>query len=226
MWQPGSEGRSWENGYIYSMAESLHCSPETITTLLNGYIPIQNKKFKKDEYIIKKLWSVMALLWPWSQKDLSFISSTSTYSLHGHGLEITSLSRAVSPSSNCSSKLILEGLLGDWMGKRRYWGWRKAWHTLLMLGFTNSNYSSHPRSGHVILNTTLNCWFHILWGIGKIYNMSGKGYLETRFEKAVVLWVWTPKVWVLPVLPLPSSVILGKAQLTCGLDPTCKVMEG
>ena len=29
------------------MAESLHCSPETITTLLTGYTPIQNKKFKK-----------------------------------------------------------------------------------------------------------------------------------------------------------------------------------
>ena len=28
------------------MAESLHCSPETTTTLLIGYTPIQNKKFK------------------------------------------------------------------------------------------------------------------------------------------------------------------------------------
>ena len=27
------------------IAESLHCSPETITTLLIGYTPIQNKKF-------------------------------------------------------------------------------------------------------------------------------------------------------------------------------------
>ena len=31
--------------HIY-MAKSLHCSPETITTLLIGYTPIQNKKFK------------------------------------------------------------------------------------------------------------------------------------------------------------------------------------
>ena len=31
------------------MAESLCCSPETITTLLISYIPIQNKKFKKKE---------------------------------------------------------------------------------------------------------------------------------------------------------------------------------
>ena len=29
------------------MAESLHCPHETITTLLIGYIPIQNNKFKK-----------------------------------------------------------------------------------------------------------------------------------------------------------------------------------
>ena len=29
------------------MAESLLCSPETITTLLIKYTPIQNKKFKK-----------------------------------------------------------------------------------------------------------------------------------------------------------------------------------
>ena len=28
------------------LAESLHCSPETTTTLLVGYTPIQNKKFK------------------------------------------------------------------------------------------------------------------------------------------------------------------------------------
>ena len=27
------------------MAESLHCLPETITTLLISYTPIQNKKF-------------------------------------------------------------------------------------------------------------------------------------------------------------------------------------
>ena len=29
------------------MAESLRCSPETVTTLLIGYTPIQNKKVKK-----------------------------------------------------------------------------------------------------------------------------------------------------------------------------------
>ena len=69
MWQPGWEG-IWGRGfagewiyiyiYIYVcvcvcvciyiciyMAESLHCSSETIKTLVIGYIPIQNKKFKK-----------------------------------------------------------------------------------------------------------------------------------------------------------------------------------
>ena len=32
------------------MAESLRCSPETITTLLIGYTPIQNKKVKKQPF--------------------------------------------------------------------------------------------------------------------------------------------------------------------------------
>ena len=33
-------------GMCTCMAESLCCPPETTTTLLIGYIPIQNKKFK------------------------------------------------------------------------------------------------------------------------------------------------------------------------------------
>ena len=37
------------------MAESLVCSPETITTLLIGYIPIQNKKFFKKKKRIAKM---------------------------------------------------------------------------------------------------------------------------------------------------------------------------
>ena len=37
-----------------SKAESLHCSPETITTLLIGYTPMQNKKLKKK----KKNWDL------------------------------------------------------------------------------------------------------------------------------------------------------------------------
>ena len=48
VWQPGWEG-SWggrmDTG-IY-MAEALCCSPETITTLLISFIPIQSKMFKK-----------------------------------------------------------------------------------------------------------------------------------------------------------------------------------
>ena len=43
MWQPGCEGSLGEMDTC--MAESLHCSPETITTLLISYTPIQNKKF-------------------------------------------------------------------------------------------------------------------------------------------------------------------------------------
>ena len=33
------------------MAESLHCSPQTITMLLISYTPIQNKKFRKKVYM-------------------------------------------------------------------------------------------------------------------------------------------------------------------------------
>ena len=36
----------WIHVYV-CMAESLCCSPETITTLLIGYTPIQHKKLKK-----------------------------------------------------------------------------------------------------------------------------------------------------------------------------------
>ena len=50
MWQLGWEG-VW-GAWIHVMdmcicvAESPHCSPETITTLLIGYTPRQNQKFK------------------------------------------------------------------------------------------------------------------------------------------------------------------------------------
>ena len=32
------------------MAESLHCSPEAVTSLLIGYTPIQNTKLEKKEH--------------------------------------------------------------------------------------------------------------------------------------------------------------------------------
>ena len=48
MWHPGWYGGDGGGGgkmdtYVY-MAEFLHCSPETITTLLMCYTLIQNKK--------------------------------------------------------------------------------------------------------------------------------------------------------------------------------------
>ena len=45
------EGVWGEMDTCICMAESLRCSPETITTLLIDYTPIQNKKLKK-----KKMW--------------------------------------------------------------------------------------------------------------------------------------------------------------------------
>ena len=46
----GCEGvASLKHGLCLCMTESLCCSPETITTLLISYTPIQNKKFFKKE---------------------------------------------------------------------------------------------------------------------------------------------------------------------------------
>ena len=45
MWQPGWQGNLGEHGY--HTAESLHCSHETITTLLISYTLLQNRKFNK-----------------------------------------------------------------------------------------------------------------------------------------------------------------------------------
>ena len=45
-------GGEWTHGYC--MAESLWCPPETITTLLIGWTPIQNKKLNKIEGKKKK----------------------------------------------------------------------------------------------------------------------------------------------------------------------------
>ena len=41
------------------VAESIHCSPETVTTLLIGYTPVQNKKFK--EVSVKSIWCNVSL---------------------------------------------------------------------------------------------------------------------------------------------------------------------
>ena len=43
MWQPGRKWDLGENGYMYV----YDWAPKTITTLLTGYTPIQNKKLKK-----------------------------------------------------------------------------------------------------------------------------------------------------------------------------------
>ena len=43
---PGWEGSLGRMDTCIRMAESLRCSPETTTTLLIGYISIQNERFK------------------------------------------------------------------------------------------------------------------------------------------------------------------------------------
>ena len=47
IWQPGRKWGLIENASCICMAESLCCSPETITMLLTGYAPMQDKKFKR-----------------------------------------------------------------------------------------------------------------------------------------------------------------------------------
>ena len=48
MWQPQREGNLGGMDTCMCMSESLHCQPETVTTLLIGSTPIQNKKLKKN----------------------------------------------------------------------------------------------------------------------------------------------------------------------------------
>ena len=49
MWQPGWQWGLGENGYMYMLADSLYCSPETITALLIGYNPqYEIKRFEKN----------------------------------------------------------------------------------------------------------------------------------------------------------------------------------
>ena len=46
-WIAGRLGKEGIYVYIFThAAESLHYSPETTTTLLTGYTPVQNKEFK------------------------------------------------------------------------------------------------------------------------------------------------------------------------------------
>ena len=56
-WMRGSLG---ENEYMYKcMAESLHCSPETITILLMRYTPVKNKKFKLKKKKLSKNYDIV-----------------------------------------------------------------------------------------------------------------------------------------------------------------------
>ena len=47
MWQPGWEGVWGRKDTCVCMSESLPHTPETVTTLLIDYMPIENKKFFK-----------------------------------------------------------------------------------------------------------------------------------------------------------------------------------
>ena len=49
MWQPAWERSLGENGYMCMYDSILYCPSKTITTLLIGYTPIQNKKLIKNK---------------------------------------------------------------------------------------------------------------------------------------------------------------------------------
>ena len=49
MWQPGWERSLGEKDTCICMAEYLCCAPETTTTVLIIYTPIQNQKLKKEK---------------------------------------------------------------------------------------------------------------------------------------------------------------------------------
>ena len=49
MCQPRWEGGLGEKGYTYTYVNSLRCLPETTTTLLIGYAPIQNVMVLKNK---------------------------------------------------------------------------------------------------------------------------------------------------------------------------------
>ena len=54
MWQPGWEGSWGRVDTCMCMAESFDGLRETVTTLLTGYTPVQNKKLKKNESMHKE----------------------------------------------------------------------------------------------------------------------------------------------------------------------------
>ena len=53
------EGRGTWGRMDTCVAESLHCPPDTITTLLISYTPIQNKNLKKKKPSSKNLQSML-----------------------------------------------------------------------------------------------------------------------------------------------------------------------
>ena len=54
-WMGGDFGGEWIHVYV---AESLPCSPETVTTLLIGCTPIYSKKLKKKKQVKGKKWNI------------------------------------------------------------------------------------------------------------------------------------------------------------------------
>ena len=119
MWQPGWEGSWGRMDPCICMAESLHCSPETITTWFIGYTPIQNvfdvkKKLNKKEdgnwylpFFTKECAILLSYPAPPSPSKTVHRSGTSHSSLGGPGLGVSTPagSRLQSPCSQGPSHL-------------------------------------------------------------------------------------------------------------------------
>ena len=57
------------------MAESLHCSPKTITVLLSGYPPVQNKRL----CLKKKMWYMHTVGYYSATKNNELMPFTATW---------------------------------------------------------------------------------------------------------------------------------------------------
>ena len=99
------------------MAESLHCSPETITTLLISYSPIQNKKFCFVLFFLKNKKRSSLKMWLncWSSvQSLSRVRLFATPGVHSNSCPSSqwchpAISSSVVPFSYCPQSLPASG---------------------------------------------------------------------------------------------------------------------
>ena len=133
-WMGGEAGGEWKH---VCMAESLRCPPETITTLLIGYIPKQNKKFKKinnyNIYMLKFKTSILSIHWHQTV-------STRGYKAREGQLQELTWGWGVHEKADRTGdpiRLRISDLLADWMVMSKYsflsFIWKMGETTILLL---------------------------------------------------------------------------------------------